>query len=374
MQRKLMLALVMISAATVDAASYQKTDGTIVDPIEYGYLMDYADHPYAGVDLEPSAALSGVDLSYANLDSADLQNSDLSYANLYMVDFYTANLSVATLVGANLDTARLFGADVSGANLEGANLSNAELVYTDFSGANLTNADFTGVDLAGVNLTGADLAEANLTDADLTNANLTNANLQGAQLNGIELTGADLSGAKLSGLDNFLLNKIGSLKTEVGTHTHDGDNSGISPEQAAAIQANTAKVGITAEQAEAIQEQSEALKEGLTELEDQEDRIFLLEAQLATLQTMVAQLSDTATIQGLEQQVADLSERPTLQQVRDGRPGSVLLNVDSEAGSVVLDFTVEESEDLITWTPVEESGVSKTLTLPEGKRFYRFAH
>ena len=24
--------------------------------------------------------------------------------------------------------------------------------------------------------------------------------------------------------------------------------------------------------------------------------------------------------------------------------------------------------------PVEESGLSKTLTLPEGKRFYRFAH
>jgi hypothetical protein len=72
--------------------------------------------------------------------------------------------------------------------------------------------------------------------------------------------------------------------------------------------------------------------------------------------------------------VAERDARPTLEQVRDGRPGSVLLSVDSEAGAVVLDFTVEESEDLITWTPVEESGVSKTLTLPEGKRFYRFAH
>jgi len=157
----------------------------------------------------------------------------------------------------------------------------------------------------------------------------------------------------------------------VGTHTHDGDNSGISPEQAAAIQANTA-----------------ALEEGVMELDDQEDRRFLLESQLAvktdqitTLQTTlegltatVAQLSDTATIQDLEQQVADLSERPTLQQVRDGRPGSVLLSVDSEAGSVALNFTVEESEDLTTWTPVEGAGVSQTLTLPEGKRFYRFAH
>jgi len=62
-------------------------------------------------------------------------------------------------------------------------------------------------------------------------------------------------------------------------------------------------------------------------------------------------------------------------QSNDKKPsGSVLLSVDSEAGSVVLNFTVEESEDLITWTPVEGPGVSQTLTLPEGKQFYRFAH
>ena len=275
--------------------------------------------------------------------------------------------------------------------------------YTIRPGAALRRANLSGADLEGANLAGAELGETTLSEATLTAVRsgditgtpsalpaswiLTGGYLigPGASLEGIDHRGAALSGAKFSGLDTFLLNKIGSLETEVGTHTHDGENSGISPEQAAAIQANTAK---TAEQAEELQEQSEALKESLTELEDQGDKIFLLEAQLAvktdqitTLQTTVeglaatvAQLSDTATIQDLEQQVADLSERPTLQQVRDGRPGSVLLNVDSEAGSVVLDFTVEESEDLITWTPVEESGVSKTLTLPEGKRFYRFAH
>jgi hypothetical protein len=72
--------------------------------------------------------------------------------------------------------------------------------------------------------------------------------------------------------------------------------------------------------------------------------------------------------------VAECDARPTLEEVRDGRPGLVLLGVDSENGLVVLDFTVEESEDLITWTPVAGPGVSQTLTLPEGKRFYRFAH
>jgi hypothetical protein len=89
---------------------------------------------------------------------------------------------------------------------------------------------------------------------------------------------------------------------------------------------------------------------------------------------IIAQLSPRPTQEPLNTAIAERGARPTLEEVRDGRPGSVLLSVDSEAGSVVLNFTVEESEDLITWTPVEGPGVSQTLTLPEGKRFYRFAH
>ena len=97
-----------------------------------------------------------------------------------------------------------------------------------------------------------------------------------------------------------------------------------------------------------------------------------LEATAVSNATEIASLE--STVSSNETEIATLSQRPTLQEVRDGRPGSVLLTVDSETGSVLLDFTVEESEDLITWTPVAGPGVSKTLTLPEGKRFYRFAH
>jgi hypothetical protein len=103
----------------------------------------------------------------------------------------------------------------------------------------------------------------------------------------------------------------------------------------------------------------------LEEVTALEQRIVAKDAEIAGKDTQIT---------ALEAQVAELSQRPTLEEVRDGRPGSVLLSVDSEAGSVVLDFTVEESEDLITWTPVAGPGVSQTLTLPEGKRFYRFAH
>ena len=76
----------------------------------------------------------------------------------------------------------------------------------------------------------------------------------------------------------------------------------------------------------------------------------------------------------MQQQITLLEQRPTLEEVQDGRPGSVVLSVDPAGNSVTLSFTVEESEDLTIWTPVAGPGVSQTLTLPEGKRFYRFAH
>jgi len=101
--------------------------------------------------------------------------------------------------------------------------------------------------------------------------------------------------------------------------------------------------------------------------------------EIATLETQVTVLEATATsnateIAALQAEVALLEQRPTLAEVQDGRPGSVVLSVDPAGNSVTLDFTVEESEDLITWTPVAGPGVSQTLSLPEGKRFYRFAH
>jgi len=114
-----------------------------------------------------------------------------------------------------------------------------------------------------------------------------------------------------------------------------------------------------------------------------EAAIDAMNIQLAQINTQIGDLQEAvaqrdATIENLQGDLvtatAERDVRPTLQEVQDGRPGSVLLSVDSEAGAVVLNFTVEESEDLITWTPVEGPGVSQTLTLPAGKRFYRFAH
>jgi hypothetical protein len=82
------------AASTVDAASYLKIDGTIVDPIMEE--SPYSPHSYSGANLEPDA-----DLSYAGLYYAGLYYAGLYYAGLYYAGLYYANLIDANLTGAS---------------------------------------------------------------------------------------------------------------------------------------------------------------------------------------------------------------------------------------------------------------------------------
>ena len=59
------------------AASYQKRDGTIVDPIQINSPPFGGDHSYSGPNLEPSANLSDANLMGANLMGANLPGADL---------------------------------------------------------------------------------------------------------------------------------------------------------------------------------------------------------------------------------------------------------------------------------------------------------
>jgi hypothetical protein len=49
-----------LAASTVDAASCQKIDGTIVDPIMAHYNDEFFPHPYSGANLEPYVDLGHV--------------------------------------------------------------------------------------------------------------------------------------------------------------------------------------------------------------------------------------------------------------------------------------------------------------------------
>ena len=147
MARKFFLwvGLFSLVASGAQAASYQMTDGTIVDPIQYRLGGNLA---YTGPNLEPLADLANAHLSdavlgYADLADADLSNADLDYANLTGADLSDANLSGADLTGAFLRVAALPYANLSDANLTGADLSNANLFSASLARADFSNADLT---------------------------------------------------------------------------------------------------------------------------------------------------------------------------------------------------------------------------------------
>ncbi len=107
-----------------------------------------------------------VDLSYADLSSANLVAFNLSGADLSEVNLREANLSYAILSGTDLHLATLTGANLFKANLNGADLEKAfldggaDLSFADLSGANLRGAILKGTNLLGTKVTSEQLDEA----------------------------------------------------------------------------------------------------------------------------------------------------------------------------------------------------------------------
>ena len=100
MHRISLIIILLFSATAVDAAWYQKTDGTIVDPIQR--RLPVGDHWYSGNNLEPGADLPYADLYYADLINADLSEAWLDNAYMGYADLSEANLRDADLTGADL--------------------------------------------------------------------------------------------------------------------------------------------------------------------------------------------------------------------------------------------------------------------------------
>ena len=128
-----------LAVTSVDAASYQKTNGTIVNPIldNYGNVL-----AYSGNNLEPSAQLTFTNLSHANLTDADLSSANLHYAILWEANLTGASLTGANLFNTSLPNAYLYDADLSYANLYHANLYDADLTGANLSGSILTDTTY----------------------------------------------------------------------------------------------------------------------------------------------------------------------------------------------------------------------------------------
>ena len=125
----LVVAVTLLVGSMAQAASYKKTNGTIVDPI---LDTSGSTHPYSGNNLKAGAILDSANLAGANLTGANLTGAGLHYADL----------PGAFLTDANLTGANLYMVDLTNANLIGANLTNTNLRQAYLTGANLSGASF----------------------------------------------------------------------------------------------------------------------------------------------------------------------------------------------------------------------------------------
>ena len=99
-------------------------------------------------------------------------------------------------------------------------------------------------------------------------------------------------------------------------------------------------------------EQNDVLQSSVTEKE----------TQITNLQTELGTKDDV---------IAELGKRPTLKEAQDARAVSVLLRADTESRQVKLTLAIEESDNLVKWTNIEEKLI-RSVDMPEGKKFYCF--
>ena len=92
--------------------------------------------------------------------------------------------------------------------------------------------------------------------------------------------------------------------------------------------------------------------------------------ELKTLNTKMLDLQ--AVVAERDAQIAQLEKRPTIEELQEGRDGSIVLQVNSEERTVTIGLTIEQSEDLLEWVPVEGE-LTRTIPVPDGKKFFRFA-
>jgi hypothetical protein len=95
--------------------------------------------------------------------------------------------------GCDLGGADLANLDLSGAQLMSANLNAAHLANTNLRGANLTKASIVEANLANTNL-----RQTNLSETTFVHSNLAQVAMQGATLYGTDFQWANLNGANLS--------------------------------------------------------------------------------------------------------------------------------------------------------------------------------
>lgn len=299
----------------------------------------------------------------------------------------------ANLIGADLNGADLIGANLTRANLtnailEGADLSYSALLGTELGGANIQNANLQEANLGRANLSGADLSNSNLKNSKieqalLVNATLKNTNLTNALIFNSNLSGADFAGSNMyKVLSGYIVGRPSTLP-EGWILSIDGSFLvGFGANLRAAELTNTRYLGsvltaLTEQAFEKITTLESKASEIATKARDNAEKsaanALMIDALKAQVDTMNAKLETlVASVAEKDAMIAELQKRPTLEQIRDARAGSIVLAVEPNGQNITLGLTIEQSDNLVEWTSIDGE-MTRTIPIPDGKKFYRFA-
>ncbi|NCG26952.1 MAG: hypothetical protein GWP42_05345 [Verrucomicrobiales bacterium] len=268
----------------------------------------------------------------------------------------------AILIGADLNGADLKGANLTRANLtdailEGADLSNSALLGTELGGANIQNANLQEANLGRANLSGADLSNSNLKNSKieqslLVNTTLKNTNLTNALIFNSNLSGADFTGSNMyKVLSGYIVGRPSALP-EGWILSIDGSFLvGFGANLRAAELTNTRYLGsvltaLTEKAFEKISTLESNASELIPKTESNAERsaanALIIDALKTQIDNMSAKLETlVASVAEKDDKIAELKKRPTLEQIRDARAGSIVLTVEPVGQNITLGLTIE---------------------------------
>ena len=344
-------------------------------------------------EIKPNANLAGADLSGADLSKASLEGSDLA----------GANLENAKLNNAYFGSAILKGAKLKGADLSEATLEFADVQYADFRETNLKNTSLMEVNWIGTNFFGANFEKTLLIlDEDpqprlsrLLSSISMNIESINEIKNAIFIEGSSIIPAllfndqeqrnsitanttKIDELDGILSSADETLEAFSQNLDVLNENDQSIGEQLTTLGQNDISIG---EQMTTLGENDQSISEQMATLSENDQSIMAeINAMKAQLQTLVASVAEKdaqiaekdAKIAELEQGGGGQSLEQVLEQVRDARAGSVVLTVDPEGDNITLGLIIEQSDNLTEWTKLDGE-MTRTIPIPDGKKFYRFA-
>ena len=178
----------------------------------------------------------------------------------------------------------------------------------------------------------------------------------------------------ISSLEDSLTTKtqqISSLNDEIN------DAQNLITEKETKIEGLNNQIQILSSTIEDLENQSTVIASLNSTIESKNNELSDLNSLYQSKCTEVATLNDEIDL--LNESIIDkiieigkLCERPSLDEIQEGRIGSVVLRPNLSDNTITINLAIEESSDLIEWKPIDQI-ISTTLPLNEDKKFYRFA-